>query len=113
MPLKAAHKISRALRKHGEHIVEVRNGGLRVGVFSHAVGKLRIIRTQPEQLPARAATDARIRHMVELVGKAGNHVMKLAKVIVSLVIGNARDKQGNRKHDAAHREEPGLERKVV
>ena len=51
--------------------------------------------------------------MVELVGKAGNNVMKLAKVLVSLVIGNARDKQGNREHDAAHGEEPGLERKVV
>lgn len=113
MPLKAAHKIGRALRKHGEHIVEVRNRGLRVGVFAHAVGKLRIIRTQPEQLPARAATDACIRHMIELVGKAGNHVMKLAKIIVSLVIDDARDKQGNREHDAAHRKKPGLERKVV
>ena len=51
--------------------------------------------------------------MVELVGKAGNHVMKLAKIIVSLVIDDARDKQGNCEHDAAHRKKPGLECKVV
>ena len=78
--LEPSHEVGGALSEHGEHVEEVRDGGLDALVLAHRIGELGVVGAQAQELLSRVGGDADIRHMVEFVGQALDHPVQLGQV---------------------------------